>query len=160
MNTVITGLLLTAVVLQCVILVIVARRFQRKVEEVESFFQPEADGQPSAAGKLYASLVQQACLAFARQMKTTLMGQASGQARGEQAVMEAVVQEGAEQAVPGVGGLIASMPGLSKRLAKNPALANAAMALLSRLGGNGGRNSGGGGGNGGGGFAANAGKYG
>ena len=129
-NWVLTALVALVLVFQVALVVflyLVVKRAVSKLRELQAFFEPIEKDQPSPAGKLYQDLVAQASLAMARQIKTTVMGFASGQSRAEQAVMKEVVDNSP------IGPLAAAIPGMSKKFAKNPGLAEIAIRMLGGM---------------------------
>ena len=91
------------------------------ISDFDDFIRPGKDGKSELAG--FVGLIsQQFGTAIAMEIKTTLMGKASGQARLESAVMGDIASDQLESQNPLIAGLLSSFPTLKKRLLKNPEL--------------------------------------
>jgi hypothetical protein len=151
MNWILAAILLVSLV-QLVLLAVIFAGIKQFMDEFTAFFQSPDGKSPSGANVLFDVLSKR----FLEQAKVTLMGLASGKARGEQAVMGEMVQDAVTSRSPGLGAILAAFPKTNKLLIKNGPLLQ---FLLQRFGGSSGAAPAGDHG-GAGGFADNVSKYG
>lgn len=123
-STVLLGLILAFLVL-----------FWLKVAQIIAifslFFTSEDENTPSSFAKLMQDLAKMIGQSAAMEVKTTLMGKASGEARLEQAIQADIANDTIQAQSPGIAALLDAYPSLKKRALKNPGLVQ---FLLSRLG--------------------------
>lgn len=93
---------------------------------------------PSPLAQIVDSLSQVAGTRISNQLEAKVMAHFSHISRQGNKLAEDVVQDAAEGANPLLGAALAVLPGVRKRLAKNPSALEALLPLLGRLGGGGG----------------------
>lgn len=156
MNTLLTLILLSNIALLIVLVVFVcsiSSKFSHYRREIQDFIQnaretyedfiknaretyedyvTPQDGKPSKFEVQVSSIAQAIGRAAAMEIKTTLMGKASGAARAETAVQGALIEDLVEQQHPMLGGFMSLFPKAGKKIAQNPSLLNALMSFMSR----------------------------
>lgn len=128
-----TGILLLILLTNVAILAVflgVLTQFRRIYNDFQSLFVGD-EAHPAPASGFIASVAHTFAQSITREIKTTLMGLKSGQVRAEQAVMEGVVEEAMGDSP--LGAIAGMFPGLTKKFAKNPALLQMAMGVVSRM---------------------------
>jgi len=132
LNLLITALLLAQVVLIGWISVVCRGKIRRLEATIREFVTPKGEEASPLASvvDVGAGMVARAVTA---QIKTSLMGQQSGQVRQEAAVNGAIAEDLARAAHPLAGTLLDAMPELKKTLRKNPGLLDFALSKLGAM---------------------------
>lgn len=132
-----SNLLITAVLLGHSALIgwvaVLSRRKIRGFEEtIRAFISPRGEEASPLASvvDVAAGMVARAVTA---QIKTSLMGQQSGQVRQERAIEGAIAEDMVRAAHPLAGTLLDAMPELKKTLKKNPQLLDFALSKLAGI---------------------------
>jgi len=132
-NLLIAALLLT----QLVFLGWISAHFKAKIREVEgtikAFITPKGTDEASPLALVVDVGADMVGRAVCARIKTSLMGQQSGQVRQEKAVEGAIAEDVARAAHPLAGTLLDAMPELKKTLRKNPGLLDFALSKLSSM---------------------------
>jgi hypothetical protein len=98
-------------------------------ETFNNFVSSPGEGKPSPLAVFVANAGQ----VIGTQLKTSIMGTLSGDARAVKGLQADVVLDQAEKASPLLAGLVSYSPRLARKLAKNPELIQAALSLLPGL---------------------------
>lgn len=110
----------------------------RVYQGFRSFITAPDDKTPSAFAQTVEASGEIIARALVAQAKATFMGKQSGQARGEQSLQGAFIQDQASQ-LGGPAGLLAgvltSFPAVRKVLIKNPGLIDLALGMINKKGG-------------------------
>lgn len=106
----------------------------RWARQIHQFLTPAGEGQPSPAYHAIDAVAAILARAITAQVKTTLMGKSSGEARAEQAVMADIAEDTLDQKLPLAGAILNSFPRLRKSLRRNPALLDLALSQFSKMG--------------------------
>ncbi len=102
---------------------------------VNDYFIPPDNDSPSKFGLTIDAVGQSVGAHLASNMKASIMGMASGEARQEKAAMREVAQTAISQANPALGAIVSSTP-IGKMLGKNPeVLGGIAQWLMTKQGG-------------------------
>lgn len=141
-NMILTGILLIVTSIIAGILVYSLRKIDQFRQELKKFITPAEAGKPSQASLLLENASHVIGHAAAIEIKTTLMGKASVEAKNEAGIISDLTQDKLALDSPIVGALLESFPSLKKRLGKNPALAAMLPSILSKLSGSMGNTSG------------------
>jgi len=108
-----------------------------KIRELQStlreFVTPKGPEQPSPLADVVDVGADMVARAVTARIKTSLMGQQSGQVRQERAVEGAIAEDMVRAAHPLAGTLLDSMPELKKTLKRNPALLDFALSKLGAM---------------------------
>jgi hypothetical protein len=120
------------------VLVFLLLRAAEKVNNAEQqfreFVSPGKDNQPSPLSQFIALESKMLAQDFTNQIKTSMLGKASGAARQENAIAGDIVSDVLNETNPMLGMILDQFPTLKKRIVKNPQMAFGAMNLLSGLG--------------------------
>ena len=127
--------MLTLLVLgQTVLLGTVAWLFRKKCRELDgsirAFVTPKGPNEASPLADTVDVGADMLARAVTARLKTTFMGQISGQVRQEKAVEGAIAEDVARAAHPLAGTILDAMPELRKTLRKNPQLLDFALSKL------------------------------
>jgi len=132
MNIILTGIL----VILTAILVFLAVFF-RKIRDWEAallvFTTPQGKDEASPLSNFIEAAAARAGHSIALELKTTLMGKASGEARRGQAIESAALQDIAGQQSPLLGMAMQMFPNLGRKVARNPALLDQLLKMLPRM---------------------------
>ncbi len=125
-NILLTGILLSLLALFALLcLAFIAVR--RSILAFHAFVAPGQDGTESPVAQIWSLAVKRLVMEF----KASLMGARSGEVRGEQAVMGAIVEDTVNAASPLLAAGLSAFPSLRKTLAKNPGLLEFALSKLT-----------------------------
>jgi biopolymer transport protein ExbB/TolQ len=131
-NTVLTALLLVVsggILVALVSLLVFFSRLKREIKgTIASFLTSSDPSQPSPLAQTVEQAAQLVGRQVIAQFKASMMGDASAMARAE----KAAITEATKSRYPWLAALSALAPGLTKNLAKNPALLAAAGQLLNK----------------------------
>jgi hypothetical protein len=127
---IIISLLLAALV---ILLLKAAAKVNNAEQQFREFVSPGKD-QPSPLSQFIALESKMIAQDFTNQIKTSMLGKASGQARQENAIAGDIVSDVLNETNPMLGMILDQFPTLKKRIAKNPQMAFGAMNLLSSMG--------------------------
>jgi hypothetical protein len=136
MNLLLTGILLVnLMVFGCLVAAFVYfRRLRSQITDIiVDFVTPPDEKSPSKLGIAIANISHIAGHAIAVEVKTTIMGKLSGESRLASGIEGDIVDAAMENSQPALLGLLDSVPGLKKRLIKNPALAGFIMSKLGNI---------------------------
>ena len=136
---------MTAILIFCLIITLIlsillfmllkaAKKIQNAENQFRTFVSPGPDNQPSPLSQFIALESKMLAQDFTNQIKTSMLGKASGAARQETAIAGDIVSDVLNETNPMLGMILDQFPTLKKRLAKNPQMAFGAMNLLSGLG--------------------------
>lgn len=112
------------------VLVLILARVRSFIYEIYGLLSPIDEKTPSPFATFVDNAGHAAGHAMAMELKTTLMGKVSGDARLEQAINSDVAQDALSGANPLLGTLLDQFPSLKKRAFKNPGVVD---YLLSKL---------------------------
>ena len=110
------------------LLYLCVRNFMRSIAD---FMAPPGEGEPAPVENLIEHASRVVGKSCAMEIKTTLLGKASGEARLEKAIESDLAQDAIQGSNPLVGSLLELSPSLKKRVLKNPGVIE---FLLSHLG--------------------------
>ena len=128
---IIISILLAALV---ILLLKAAARVNNAEQQFREFVSPGKDNQPSPLSQFIALESKLIAQDFTNQIKTSMLGKLSGQARQENAIAGDIVSDVLNETNPMLGMILDQFPTLKKRLSKNPQMAFGAMNLLSSMG--------------------------
>ena len=115
----------------------ISAHFRSKVRELEGtireFVTPKGPDQASPLANVVDVAADMVARAVTARIKTSLMGEKSGQVRQEKAVDGAIAEDLARAAHPLAGTLLDAMPELRKTLRKNPGLLDFALSKLGAM---------------------------
>lgn len=131
LTAILTGLITAALILGGLILILLAVK-RRALKVITSFVSQPDEKTPSPLAQAFDQAAAIASARLVLQAKTTFMGLASVDSKN--AGKEAMAAAGL--ANPGMAALLQFIPGVGRRLAKNPELLSFASGLLSKVGGN------------------------
>lgn len=134
MNLFSTVFLLTALALLTLCLVVLTLKVLRYERTLYDFVMPQAEGKQSPLADALDAIAARFGRAVAMEVKTTLMGKASGMARQIDAAANEVAVEGAQAQFPAMANIFEAVPSLRKRAGKNAALLQLGLAALSKMG--------------------------
>ena len=106
----------------------------------QAYFEAPDKETPSAFFQLTDMMAKQWAYHIMHQFKSTNAGLASGEARQEKAMSQAIVKDVAQQQNPLLGIALNQFPNLTKLVAKNPELLNIAQQVMSNFKNKGGGN--------------------
>ena len=111
-------------------------------QQFREFVSPGKDNQPSPLSQFISLESKMLAQDFTNQIKTSMLGKASGQARQENAIAGDIVSDVLNETNPMLGMILDQFPTLKKRVVKNPQMALGALSLLQNAGkgGNNGNN--------------------
>jgi len=132
-NLLITTLLLFQVVLIGLIIVVCRRKIRDLTSTLRVFVTPKGPEEASPLASVVDVGADMVARAITARIKTSLMGQQSGQVRQEKAVDGAIAEDLARAAHPLAGTLLDAMPELRKTLRKNPGLLDFALSKLGAV---------------------------
>ena len=133
LNLLIAALLLAQVVLIGWISVVCRGKIRDLQSTIRVFVTPKGPEEASPLASVVDVGAGMVARAVTAQIKTSLMGQQSGQVRQERAIDGAIAEDMARAAHPLAGTLLDAMPELRKTLRKNPALLDFALSKLSTM---------------------------
>lgn len=120
------------------VLVFLLLRAAEKVNNAEQqfreFVSPGKDNQPSPLSQFIALESKMLAQDFTNQIKTSMLGKASGAARQENAIAGDIVSDVVNETNPMLGMILDQFPTLKKRIVKNPQMALGALSLLQNAG--------------------------
>lgn len=131
-------LLCSIAILACLIGLLVAiKSLSTFIDSIYSqfvgFINSPGDDKPSEFARLTNTIAHTAGQAIAQEVKTTIMGKMSGDARKLKAIEGDIAMDGLAESAPQLAGLLDASPNLRKRVAKNPGLIGWAAQYLPGL---------------------------
>ena len=129
-NLLITALLLAQVVLIGWISVVCRGKIRDLQSTIRVFVTPKGPDEASPLASCVDVGADMVARAVTARIKTSLMGEKSGQVRQERVVEGAIAEDLARAAHPLAGTLLDAMPELRKALRKNPGLLDFALSKL------------------------------
>lgn len=133
LNLLIAALLLGQIVLIGWIAVTCRGKIRDLQRTVREFVTPKGAEEASPLANVVDVGADMVARAVTARIKTSLMGQQSGQVRQEKAVDGAIAEDLARAAHPLAGPLLDAMPQLRKTLRKNPGLLDIALSKLASM---------------------------
>jgi len=133
LNLLIASLLLCQVMLIGWITVVCKGKLRDLEKTFRIFVSPKGPEQASPLADVVDVGADMVGRAVTARIKTSLMGQQSGQVRQEKAVDGAIAEDLARAAHPLAGTLLDAMPELRKTLRKNPGLLDFALSKLGAM---------------------------
>ena len=134
MNILLTANVLIAA-LQLSVLVLFILRVRAIYAQIVEFISPEADGKPSPLALVVDAISSSFSRSITAQIKTSLMGKASGDARAATAIEADIAQDMAVKSNPLIATLLNSFPSVRKTLRRNPELFDLAVNSIKRRNG-------------------------
>ena len=128
---IIISLLLAALV---ILLLKAAARVNNAEQQFREFVSPGKDNQPSPLSQFISLESKMLAQDFTNQIKTSMLGKASGAARQENAIAGDIVSDVVNETNPMLGMILDQFPTLKKRIVKNPQMALGALSLLQNAG--------------------------
>jgi len=132
MNTLLILILLITVLILAIIGITVLwirSVYYSMSDMIRNFVMPDGE-KPSPMAELVERVSHTAGHAIALEVKTTIMGKASGESRLESAIASDIAQDQISQGNPLIAGLLNSFPSVKKRFLKNPELIQAVLSKL------------------------------
>jgi len=133
LNLLIAALLLGQIVLIGWIAVVCRGKIRDLHSTIRDFVTPKGPEEASPLASVVDVAADMVARAVTARIKTSLMGQQSGQVRQEKAVDGAIAEDLARAAHPLAGTLLDAMPELRKTLRKNPGLLDFALSKLAAM---------------------------
>jgi hypothetical protein len=131
-NLLLLTFLLVFTVINTAIIVFFLLNVRKTYREVMKFVSPGPENAPSQLAVLIDTIAHSSGQAIAMEVKTTLMGKASGLARSENAAVGEIVEDQLAAHVPLASLLLNALPGkLKKTIMRNPDLIQ---SILSKIG--------------------------
>jgi hypothetical protein len=134
-------MIMTAILIFCLIITLIlsillfmllkaAKKIQNAENQFRTFVSPGPDNQPSPLSQFISLESKLMAQDFTNQIKTTMLGKASGAVRAENAMAGDIVSDVLNAENPMLAMLLDQFPTLKKRLVKNPQMALGAMNLI------------------------------
>jgi len=111
-----------------------AAKVNNAEQQFREFVSPGKDNQPSPLSQFIALESKMLAQDFTNQIKTSMLGKASGAARQENAIAGDIVTDVLNETNPMLGMILDQFPTLKKRVVKNPQMALGALSLLQNAG--------------------------
>lgn len=115
------------------LLITFVRKYQAIKSSFYSFITSTDENTPSPFAQVFDTLSHTAGHAIAMEVKTTIMGKMSGDARLEKAIASDIAKDQLEANHPLASGLLEQFPSLKKRAIKNPAVLEFLANMIDRL---------------------------
>jgi len=132
-NLLIAALLLGQIVFIAWITAVCRGKVRELQATIREFVTPKGPDEASPLASVVDVGADMVARAVTARIKTSLMGQQSGQVRQEKAVEGAIAEDLARAAHPLAGTLLDAMPELRKTLRKNPGLLDFALSKLGAM---------------------------
>jgi len=132
-NLLIAALLLGQIVFIAWITAVCRGKIRELQNTIREFVTPKGPEEASPLANVVDVGADMVARAVTARIKTSLMGQQSGQVRQEKAVEGAIAEDVARAAHPLAGTLLDAMPELRKTLRKNPGLLDFALSKLASM---------------------------